>query len=203
MKEARTSAPSGGPDLRDRLREATQPAHQRLEAALGLLDEPVSPRRIVRTLLGFHGFHVVWESALESVLPARITGPRLKLALLERDLRRLGVPEESLSQGPRCRAARSLCRSEAAGAGSLYVMEGGTLGGQVIVRALAQTGWFPAQRPSYWNPYGADTGRRWKETVAYLETLPPHFADEAVASAIACFELLQSWLLQEERASFR
>jgi heme oxygenase len=81
-------------------------------------------------------------------------------------------------------------------------MEGGTLGGQVIVRALGHTGWFSPQRPSYWNPYGADTGRRWTETLAYLETLPVACADQAVASAIECFELLQTWLPREQRATF-
>jgi heme oxygenase len=201
MQKAKTSGPLDAPGLRDRLRQATQPAHQRLEVALGLLDQPVSPNRILSTLQAFHGFHAVWEPALALVLPAALLAPRLKLGLLERDLRLLGVPEASIRSSPTCGAAQMLCRSEAAAAGSLYVMEGGTLGGQVIVRELAHTGWFSKERASYWNPYGSDTGRRWTETLAYLESLPAAWADEAIASAIACFELLQSWLLQEQRAT--
>lgn len=185
--------------LRERLKRATLPAHQRLEESLGLLKAPLAPGRIFRTLQRFHGFHAAWEPALVPVVPAQLLLPRLKLSLLEQDLRGLGATEASLGNAPTCYVARRLCRNEAAAAGSLYVMEGGSLGGQVIVRALEHTGWFSPRRPSYWNPYGADTGRRWTETVAYLESLPAGCADEAVASAIACFELLHSWLLEDQR----
>ncbi len=193
---------SGGaflPSLRERLRNATQPAHRRLEAALGLLEEPVSPARIRRTLQRFYGFHAVWEPALAPVVPAPLLLPRRKLTLLEQDLRILGTTDDWLRRAPLCRAAGELCRSEAAAAGSLYVVEGGTLGGRVILRALEHTAWFAPQRPSYWNPYGSETGRRWTETVAYLEALPAAYAGEAIASAIACFELLHSWLLEGHR----
>ena len=189
------------PGLRERLRRATQPAHRRLEAALALLDEPVSPTRILGILQRFYGFHAVWEPALESAVPATFLLPRRKLALLEQDLRILGMTDAWLRNAPSCRAARDLCGSEAAAAGSLYVMEGGTLGGQVITRALEHTVGFPG-RLNYWNPYGADTSRRWTETVSYLEALPASCADEAVASAVRCFKVLNSWLLEGQCETF-
>lgn len=201
MKRITASRQEDSSGLRARLRRATQPAHRQLEAALGLLEDPVTAHRILGTLQRLHGFHAAWEPALAPVVPAPVLLPRLKLPLLEQDLHVFGATKESLHNAPACHAAALLCRNPAAAAGTLYVMEGGTLGGQVIVRSLEHTGWFSSRRPSYWNPYGADTGRRWSETVTYLESLPDRCADEAIASAIACFELLQSWLLQEQRAT--
>lgn len=185
--------------MREQLKSATYAAHQRLENALGLLQEPISRGRILRTLQRFYGFHAVWEPALEAAIAAPFLLPRRKLSLLEQDLRTLGVSEDWLFTAPTCWAAASLCGNEAAAAGSLYVMEGGTLGGQVIIRALEGSPWFPPGGLRYWNPYGADTGRRWTETVAYLDSLPDDFAEEAVATANACFDLLESWLMQGHR----
>jgi heme oxygenase len=74
------------------------------------------------------------------------------------------------------------------------VLEGGTLGGRVIERVLAAAPWYPEGGLSYWNPYGNDTGKRWKETLDYLESLPVSWADEVIGSAEATFDLLERWL---------
>ena len=180
--------------LRARLREATLPAHARLEASLDLLGEPVSSERIIWLLGRFHGFHATWEPALKTVVPESVLRPRLKLSLLQHDLRRLGADEEQLRDLPVCRAATALCQCEAAAAGALYVLEGSTLGGQIISRSLKGNAWYPSEGLRYWNPYETNTGQRWKETLAYLESLPTIWAEEAVDSAIGAFKLLESWL---------
>jgi len=185
--------------LRARLREATQPAHLRLEAGLRLLEEPLNEARVLRLLARFHGFHAAWEPALRGVIPAHLLKARLKLPLLERDLRILGAADDFLRGLPACLEAASFCRSEASAAGSLYVLEGSTLGGKVINRLLSGAPWYPARGLAYWDPYGADTGKRWKETLGYLESLPPGWSDEVIASACATFDLLHSWLLAQPR----
>jgi len=183
--------------LRARLREATQPAHLRLEAGLRLLEEPLNEARILRLLARFHGFHATWEPALRGVIPAHLLNVRVKLPLLERDLRSLGAADDFLRGLPACLEAVSCCRSEASAAGSLYVLEGSTLGGRVINRLLSGAPWYPAGGLAYWDPYGADTGKRWRETLVYLESLPPDWSDEVIASARATFDLLHSWLVPE------
>lgn len=180
--------------LRQLLREATQHAHQRLESALGPFGKEVSQQRVLRLLGRFYGFHAVWEPALEAVMPRMLLLPRRKLALLRGDLERLGASADQLSSLPHSQTVQALCRDEAAAAGSLYVLEGSTLGGQIITRALKQTSWYPSDGLRFFDPYGPDTGRRWKETVSYLDSLPPGWARRSVASALDTFELLESWL---------
>ncbi len=156
---------------------------------------PLAADRIIRLLERFHGFHAAWEPALGGRVPASLLGPRLKLPLLQHDLRCLGVGDRRLLALPHCERAVGLCTSPAAAAGGLYVMEGSTLGGRIISRSLQGAPWHPPQRLRYWNPYGDDTGRRWSETLAYLESLPPADADTVVRSAVTTFDVLHAWLL--------
>lgn len=183
------------PTLHARLREATRTAHRRLEAALDILAVPIAADRIVGLLEGFHGFHAAWEPALQGRVPDPLLAPRLKLPLLKHDLRCLGVAEQRLLALPRCEPAAGLCASQPEAAGTLYVMEGSTLGGRIISRSLQAASWHPAQRLRYWNPYGDDTGRRWSETLAYLESLAPADSDAVVNAAITTFDVLHAWLL--------
>ena len=183
------------PTLHARLREATRPAHARLEAALDILAAPMAAERIVGLLERFHGFHAAWEPALGGRVPDLLLAPRLKLRLLQHDLRCLGVGEQRLRHLPRCEQAAGLCASRPEAAGTLYVMEGSTLGGRMISRSLQAAPWHPSERLQYWNPYGDATGRRWSEMLASLESLAPADADAVVGSAIATFDVLHAWLL--------
>jgi len=181
----------------ERLRHATRTAHAQLESALNLLAAPIASDRIVCLLERFHGFHAAWEPALKGLVPDELLAPRLKLALLRQDLRSLGVGDRRLRALPDCHAAAGLCATEADAAGALYVMEGSTLGGRIISRSLQESPWLGRRRLQYWNPYGEDTGKRWSETLAYLESLPSSGSDAIIRSAIATFDVLHAWLLPE------
>lgn len=198
------SGPSaGGPviaGLHARLRSATRPSHQRLEAALGLGAPGIEEARVVRLLERFHGFHAAWEPTLEGLVPDGIRLPRIKVPLLRNDLVGLGVSAERLRGLPQCRGAADLCATEGEAAGALYVLEGSTLGGRAISRALQGSPWLGGRALCYWNAYGGDTGRRWHETLAYLEALPTVTGEQAVASAVATFDLLHAWLVTPCRA---
>ena len=169
--------------------------HTRLEGALDLLATPIDADRIVRLLERFHGFHAALEPALKGLVPEALLAPRRKLPLLQNDLRCLGVSEAGLLALPVCRQAADLCDSRAGAAGALYVMEGSTLGGRIISRCLQAAPWHPPQHLQYWNPYGDQTGARWAESLAYLQSLPRADADAIARSAVATFSVLQAWLL--------
>lgn len=185
-------------ELRDRLRQATGPAHAQLEGKLKLLHEPLVRERFVWLLGRFHAFHEAWEPAMAAALPTHLVQWRLKLPLLERDLQYLGVDAGQLATLPACPRASSLGADEAQAAGALYVMEGSTLGGRIITRSLEQASWYPPSGLKYWDPYGGEVGRHWQQTLAYLESLPVAWSGDIIASAIATFELLQSWLLPQD-----
>lgn len=102
------STPAVTLSLHARLREATAHAHQQLESLLGLLDSPMSYTRFVAVLMRFHGFHRVWEPALERTLgDAAFTGPRRRLTLIEHDLRALDIDDWTSKRCPSCRRRRS------------------------------------------------------------------------------------------------
>lgn len=187
--------PTTPASLRTLLRERTALSHRRLEDTLDLLGGPPERERFRRLLCGFHGFHRSWEPAVAARLADEaLLAPRRRLPLLEADLDALGMSADEREALPRCGAAAALCDDEAGAIGSLYVMEGSTLGGRTIARHLAGAPWLPAGGLRYFDPHGAETGQRWRETIARLDALPPAQWERAAASAERCFELLREWL---------
>jgi len=176
-----------------RLRAETAPAHARLEQALDLLRPPLSPARFADLLDRFHAFHRVWEPAVAARLDPALLAGRAKLDLLESDLRRLGRAPSRAA----CPLDPGLTRTPAAALGSLYVLEGATLGGQVIGRALRATDWGGGLR--YFEAYGAGTKAMWAAFKVFVELNSGKHADEIVSGAVATFDFLTAWLAPAPR----
>lgn len=178
-----------------RLRRETAAAHQRLEDGLALLEGAPDAGRFLRTLRGFHGFHAAWEPAVAAAPSTReIFAGRSRLAHLRRDLLALGEAEETLDRLPRCEAAAALASDAGAALGSLYVMEGSTLGGQLLARAVAGAPWAPAGGLTYFSPYGSETGRMWRTFQAVLNATPELRQDAVVQGAEDTFDTLHNWV---------
>ena len=76
--------------------------------------------------------------------------------------------------------------------GAMYVVEGSTLGGQVLARQLTKGG---LDLGRYFTGYGALTGPRWKAFGQLLTAAAtPTTRDEIVQSAIHTFQQLAAWL---------
>lgn len=83
---------------------------------------------------------------------------RRKAPLLSRDLALLTTPRPRLDAG-----ALPLSTGLPEALGALYVLEGATLGGQVIVRSLRRSlGITPESGGAYFHAYGPETGRMWQ-----------------------------------------
>lgn len=180
--------------LISRLRAATAQAHARLETALALI--PADRDRFIIVLEAFLGFHRVWEPAMraQSRLAPLFEG-RTRRGLLERDLLALGCTPQALAALPDCPRAAGLAADPYAALGSLYVMEGSTLGGRVISAALAEAGGFPPGGLAYFNPYGERTGAMWRAFRAEAEAFAPVHTHGCVErGALDCFALLTEWL---------
>lgn len=179
--------------LQARLRAGTAAAHEALESALDLLHQPLDRQRFIRVLTGFHGFHRAWEPALAATLPPPLQ-PLSRLPLIEDDLRRLGLDAAALHEAPACTEAAFIEGDADAALGSLYVLEGSTLGGRVISRAVAGAAWCPPGGLRYFDPYGAATGRRWRCTLDRLAAAAAD-AERVEAGALRTFRVLQEWLV--------
>lgn len=193
---ARESAPCPEETLTRLLRRRTSDLHARLEASLDLLSRPVDRQRFVHVLGRFYGFHSVWEYAVRRHAGLRsFQETRTRLPHLRRDLAGLGLDEDAIARLPPCAAGAEPAGCEAGAVGSMYVMEGSTLGGQLIARALAGVDWLPEGGLSYFDPHGPATGRMWREFQDWAETrAPPARRDAAVAGARRTFEVLEAWL---------
>ena len=143
------------------LRSETHRSHEALEQALDLLRPPLDKARFTAVLSRFFGFHAVWEKAVAAhPSVAAFTHDRSRLPPLRQDLAALGLDDRQVAALPLCAAAAALAETEASTLGSMYVVEGSSLGGRLISRALADQPWLPATGLTYFNPYGDRTGAR-------------------------------------------
>lgn len=121
---------------------------------------------------------------------------RRKVGLLRGDLRHLGLDEAAQRALPRCAALPAAGGLEEAW-GCLYVLEGSTLGGQIIQRALGpRLGLSPAAGLAFLVGYGAQTGTSWRAFAAATQRLDEAGCDRGAVlrGAREAFETQMAWL---------
>ena len=185
--------------MRQRLRRSTGDLHRRVEAAIAL-ESRLASLDAYRTLLErYLGLYRPVEAAL-AALDWRLSGidplKRRKCAWLEADLRDLGHSSATLARVPPCARIPEI-DTAAAGLGCLYVLEGATLGGRVILRRAGRTlGVHPGWGGRFFAGYGARTGPMWRDCVAALNTIEARSpaADAAEAAARSLFLLFEEWI---------
>jgi heme oxygenase len=184
------------PTLSVRLRTETRAAHEAIEAALNLDASLASPQAYRDLLARVYAFHAGWEPVLAALIGDPVfLDPRRKLDLLAADLAHLGLtPAQISALAPRPPAPPLTTLSQAYGA--LYVLEGSTLGGQLISRQVAERlGFGPDDAAHYYNAYGRSVGARWRAFGQRLaEAAPDLDGDAVVAGARAAFAQLQACL---------
>lgn len=177
-----------------RLRAATAEAQQRLETRLGMVERiaiPEERRRLVET---FHAWHLGSEAVMAPLL-ADIVGlgyaGRRRTVELASDLAILGGKPQT---GRRVAAPASAPEA----LGRLYVLEDLTLGGKVIARQITARG-LNMRGLSFLDPYGAETGERWRKFVLILEregAVSEKALDHMVRGAVTGFTQAERWLCE-------
>lgn len=182
-------------DLLARLRAETRPQHEALEAALDLLSPRLDLARYQHILLGFDAFWREWQPRAHGLLAAEpdlIRGRDRRPALAaDRDFFGLDA-----TQLPGTAPLPDMINADAA-LGSLYVMEGSTLGGQVIARHLeSHLGLRDGRGYRYFLGYGTSNGAMWAAMRARLAKHPTNgvVADRAVMAAKQTFDSLRQRL---------
>ena len=192
------------PSLMLRLRHETRPEHAEVEAVVDLVSPHLTREVYRKRLEQFYGFYLPLEERLAERLAERPhageewgrwgldLNARRKVPLLEADLRVLGTAPDRL---PRCADLPPL-PSLAAVFGCLYVLEGATLGGQVISRHVrGRLGIYPENGGRFFAGYGPEVGARWREFGGALEryAVAPHLQEAVIQSARATFVAFTDW----------
>jgi heme oxygenase (biliverdin-IX-beta and delta-forming) len=184
-------------DVLHRLRTATAEDHDRVEAALDLMDPALDRPRLVRAMTVLHGF---WASAEDGLAgwadrhpgdAAGLDWPRRRRApLYEADLRTLG--ETSTADRPDLPEVGDTDDA----LGRMYVLEGATLGGTFIDRHLSTLPALAGVRLRAFSPYGERTGAMWHafRSATRAHTAAAGDADRVVAAACETFAALARWV---------
>lgn len=150
---------------------------------------------------GFLGLHRGAEAVMAPWLadwPGLDFAARRRSSRLELDLLGLnGAPGDTPDQpfAPLADAGEAL--------GLLYVLEGSTLGGAVIRKALLARGQ-DMNGLSFFSPYGEATGSMWRAFVGVLEAYGetgPEQTEAMAAGAVLGFESATTWLCQQRAAA--
>ncbi|MBC3207530.1 biliverdin-producing heme oxygenase [Pseudomonas sp. SWRI111] len=187
------------PVLQD-LRAGTAELHIALEKRLPFFSDTLDINAFKRLMQAYYGFYQPLEQALldSGAIPHDFDlTPRLKAATLYADLQTLGAASTTL---PLCREL-PLINASAASLGVLYVLEGATLGGQILRREIAARLNLDADNgAAFLDIYGAATGRRWRDFIEYLGSRPLDAAERAavVAAAQTTFSCFERWLESQE-----
>lgn len=193
----------GVPSLLEALRTGTGSLHIALEKRLPFFSACLDADWYRRLLQAYYGFYAPIEAALHDsdLIPDGFDCVlRAKTPTLLSDLHALGLDDNAINALPRCNHLPTF-DSPAACLGALYVLEGATLGGQVLRREMAVRLAVGADNGgAFLNVYGAETGRRWKDFLDYLGRLPldTPAKQRAVMTARLTFSGFEQWLGSQE-----
>ncbi len=181
------------------LRSKTAGLHRRVEKSTNLFARLTSNEAygsLLTKLLGFYRpleLQLLQDTRLGRIIPERLQ----KSQLLIRDLAQLGFSDAEIHGFPDCTRLPDVSPLGAAW-GCLYVLEGATLGGQIISRAVHQASLGTGSVAcSFFSGYREETGLRWTAFVEQLNDYgrsPAARTDETVAAAVATFCCYEDWV---------
>lgn len=182
-----------------RLKQETAAIHAQVEQRVDLLNRVRTVRAYRALLETFYGLYCPLEAevyAVEAGIGLWLADweERRRLELIRTDLKALGATDTAgLALAPVPRFT-----SIAARFGCLYVLEGSTLGGQVIARHIQEHLGFTADNGcAFFTSHGPKIGEMWKRFGAAIESFAaahPEAGDEVVQSAGATFHVFQDWI---------
>jgi heme oxygenase len=181
------------------LRLATWPAHQRLEKRLDVKTRFSHLGAYRAHLERMWGFYAPVEQRLGvDGFGGALTDyeARRKLPLLTRDLIALGADPGAVMLMEQCRAVPA-CPDPAAAFGCMYVLEGATLGGRMLLPLVESRLELSAQRgAAFLASYGEAVAMMWRSFGAALDAWckVPERAACAARTAVATFDALDAWL---------
>jgi heme oxygenase len=187
-------------DIMAVLKSETAEHHTQVEQLMPFFKESFSLQEYVCTLGVFLGFFEPLERKLATIAGWHTVGidlrQRRRAHRLHVDLRALGVSDAAIAGFPRCRRLPYLA-NRYDGLGCLYVLEGSTLGGQLIARELSRRfGIEQYSGSSFFHSYDSNVGEAWKHFCSAVRTHAndPIKEHAIVKSAEETFASFESWI---------
>jgi heme oxygenase len=180
------------------LKEGTAPLHQKIESVLPLLSPDLTLEQYKHYLSRMYSWYVPFEKSFAGI-PSTFSeklllNKRLKVDWLISDLQELGFSQSMISALPVFDKWPPL-EIPFGWIGALYVVEGSTLGGQIIHRRLQSQLALKPNQLRFLEAYGPQTGLMWTSfRVTAQELTPPNQYQDVLNAATATFELMTNWL---------
>lgn len=179
-------------DVHQRLREKTKTYHQQIERTpvlYHLINESINLDSYHLLLKQFHAYILPCEASILTSPCSSLLDGREKTSRLINDLSDLKI-----SNKKKCLELPPLTTREQV-LGYLYVMEGATLGGQVIAKILQERlGLTALCGARYFNGYGEDTMRMWVEFCHLLNQVDVLQEEQVLVSASLTYTTLIEWI---------
>lgn len=173
--------------------------HIALEKRLPFFCAALNHPHYLHLIQAYYGFYQPLEQRLldSGLVPSDFNlAERLKVPTLRGDLHALGLTDEAIDALPLCQALPAMTSVQTC-LGVLYVVEGATLGGQILRREIAARLNLQADNgAAFLDVYGADTGRRWRQFTDYMgaQPLQAEARQTVVHAAQDTFSCLEHWL---------
>ncbi|WP_426139258.1 biliverdin-producing heme oxygenase [Pseudomonas sp. DWP3-1-2] len=187
--------------MHQELREATAVAHRSLEKRLPFISVHLDRRLYQRLLEAYYGFYYSIERQLDQVpnLQSANLDGRRKAPVLARDLHALGLPPEGIATLALCTDLPAV-ENNLQALGVMYVMEGATLGGQVLSRVVQGKLLIGTDSGgAFLDVYGGAADQMWKDVLALLShVVEPSQRAQVIHSARLTFSSFERWLERSE-----
>lgn len=183
------------------LKICTEGEHRSIEAAVNFKEITSSSESYSELLKKFYGYYLPIEKLLvEFMVPLKEIGinlsERTKVNFLEHDLKLMGITPSAENQ---CKDLPKL-RNVYEALGVLYVLEGSTLGGQVIHKYLMERNNFIRKNELQFHlGYKDQTIQMWNQFKTILNSIPGDHEAEVITAAKNTFSTLKNWITQNDK----
>ena len=177
--------------ISETLKKTTRPAHDKIENSVDLVTATKDEITYPEVLKAFYAYYLPVEAKLytfhDQFTEVGINlDDRLKSGMIAFDLETLGIRSGELEGVQLCQELPDIPDFYSA-MGCLYVLEGSTLGGQVICRNIKSS-------DTFFRAYGDQTMLMWNSFKNILNNMPAEQEQTLVKAARETFTTLNKWL---------
>ncbi|RZJ82043.1 MAG: hypothetical protein EOO47_02045 [Flavobacterium sp.] len=179
--------------LQEKLKAHTQSLHNELEQQMfvnQIMQKTINIEQYKQLvscnyLVHLHNEDEIFDKLSVEIADKIVVHKRRKLQSLSFDVDEVGLKKQQLEQ---INITKLALKNEYAALGALYVLEGATLGGSVIIKQLRLNPNFPETfNFSYYGIYGKELIPNWQEFLSHLNALSADRHDDVLAGAEQMF----------------